>query len=248
MPLRLQAMPDSSLPTASVYVDGFNLYRQNLVHNPAGKWLDLWALSRLLLPTHEITRVRYFTAIVRPLHGYDPQGPIRQQTYLRALRDSGVDVHDNGQFRADPRNLPVLPLTEGPDGELVKARVRKIEEKGSDVNLAAHLIYDACTAPSDVSVLVSNDSDYCTALHLLSSGLGRRFGIFSPIDRPAAALLALGPLFVKPIRSTAVLASQFPDVYVRKNGKKLHRPEAWAQKTGASEEAPYPVAEASGGV
>ncbi|WP_426319949.1 NYN domain-containing protein [Microbacterium sp. E-13] len=221
-------MSDNPLPTATIYVDGFNLYRQNLVHNPVGKWLDLWALSRLLLPTHEIKRVRYFTANVRPLKGYDPQGPIRQQTYLRALRDSGVDVHDNGQFRADPRNLPILPLTEGPDGELVKVRVRKIEEKGSDVNLASHLIFDACTDPSDVAVLVSNDSDYCTALHLLTEGLGRRFGVFSPIERPAAALLALDPLFVKPIRSAAILESQLPDPYVRKNGKMLTRPAAWA--------------------
>ncbi len=215
-------------PTAIVYVDGFNLYRRNLEDRPAAKWLDLHALSELLLPTHHIRLVRYFTANVRPIAGADPQSPIRQQTYLRVLRDAGIQVHDEGQFRVDKRRLAVVPLTTGADGKLVTAKVRKIEEKGSDVNLAAHMIFDACTNPPDVSVLVSNDSDYCTALELLTTGLGRRFGLFSTTQTPSRDLMNLNPLFVKVIRERALMASQYPNPYVRANGKQLTRPAAWA--------------------
>ena len=57
----------------NVYVDGFNLYYGCLKGTPY-KWLDLDAMCRRLLPKHELSRIRYFTAIIsaRPL---DPSGP-----------------------------------------------------------------------------------------------------------------------------------------------------------------------------
>jgi len=35
------------------------------------------------------------------------------------------------------------------------------ERRGSDVNLAAFLIYDNCIKEADESVVISNDSDWC---------------------------------------------------------------------------------------
>jgi hypothetical protein len=66
-----------------VYVDGFNLY-YGALKGTQHKWLDLEALSRRLLPKDQIVVVRYFTALVsaRPS---DPNQPVRQQAYLRAL-------------------------------------------------------------------------------------------------------------------------------------------------------------------
>jgi predicted ATPase len=63
--------------------------------------LDLAALSSVLLPRNNINRIRYFTAQVsaRP---HDPQQPVRQQTYLRALQTiPGLSI-DRGQ-RASAR-------------------------------------------------------------------------------------------------------------------------------------------------
>ena len=76
----------SDRPKANVYVDGFNVYRQKLRYPPDVKWLDLEALFSKLLSTHDIQRIRYFTALIQPLLGTDPQAPIRQQTYIRALQ------------------------------------------------------------------------------------------------------------------------------------------------------------------
>jgi hypothetical protein len=66
-----------------VYVDGFNLYYGALKGTPY-RWLDLRKLSELLLPKHEITRIKYFTARVSARPG-DPGQSTRQHAYLRAL-------------------------------------------------------------------------------------------------------------------------------------------------------------------
>lgn len=91
----------SSKLRAVIYVDGFNLYRQKLQHHPDTKWLDLVRLSELLLPTHDIVGIEYFTALVKPALGTDPQAPIRQQTYLRALATLPTVRQHFGQFRHD---------------------------------------------------------------------------------------------------------------------------------------------------
>ena len=67
-----------------VYVDGFNLYYGALRGTPY-KWLDVVALCRALLPRHEVTGVKYFTARVSPRES-DPQQRTRQQVYLRAIQ------------------------------------------------------------------------------------------------------------------------------------------------------------------
>ena len=49
------------------------------------RWLDIGKLARLLLPQHQIGRIRYFTALVTSRPG-DPTQAQRQQAYLRALQ------------------------------------------------------------------------------------------------------------------------------------------------------------------
>lgn len=218
----------SGKPTANIYVDGFNLYRQKVEHHPAAKWLDLEALSTILLPTHEIRRVRYFTALVRPALGTDPRAPIRQQTYIRALQtNTKVTVHE-GQFRHDARLLPSIPITFDETGEMVKVKVRKTEEKGSDVNLASYMIFDACRDDADTFVLVSNDSDFAAMLSLLTIELKKQWGLFSPVERPNSKLLELDPLFIKQIRRGAMMASQLPDEIESETHGRLRRPDTWA--------------------
>ena len=47
----------------NVYIDGFNLYYGCLKGTPY-RWLDLRKHCELLLPKHQIQRIRYFTAMV----------------------------------------------------------------------------------------------------------------------------------------------------------------------------------------
>lgn len=58
----------------NVYVDGFNLY-YGCVKGTPYRWLDLARLCRVLLPSHEIHRIRYFTALLRK-RPHDAHGTI----------------------------------------------------------------------------------------------------------------------------------------------------------------------------
>ena len=221
-------------PSANVYVDGFNLYRQKVEHHPDAKWLDLHSLAQTLIPTHSIRRIRYFTALVRPVLGTDPRAPIRQQTYIRALRTNPLVTVHEGQFRNDARWMPALPITFDEAGEITKVKVRKTEEKGSDVNLASYMTYDACRDDADLFVLVSNDSDFVTMLSILSGELGKKWALLSPVERPNSRLLELGPVFIKQIRRGALLANQLPAEIRSEEHGLLRRPEAWSvNETGA---------------
>jgi hypothetical protein len=113
----------------NVYVDGFNLYHRALrnARAPDGstyKWLDLEKLAAQVLsnPAYTIRRIRYFTARVRALPG-DPQAPLRQQMYLRALATlSSVTVHF-GFFQKSQKKM-----------QLVKAAARRYDDgEGSQV-------------------------------------------------------------------------------------------------------------------
>ena len=65
-------------------MDGFNLYYGAVKGTPY-KWLDISRMVQLLLPKNKVLKIKYFTALVnsRP---QDPDQPIRQQIFLRALR------------------------------------------------------------------------------------------------------------------------------------------------------------------
>ena len=67
----------------SIYIDGFNLYYL-AVRGTRYKWLDLKAVcQKLLPPVCKIEVIKYFTA--RVSGKFDPDQPIRQSTYIRAL-------------------------------------------------------------------------------------------------------------------------------------------------------------------
>jgi len=138
----------------TVYIDGFNLYYGALRGTPY-KWLDLKALCQRILPKDEISQIRYFTARVsaRP---DDPQQAQRQQVYLRALATLPLVSIHYGHFLT---HTVRMPLAHPRRGRPRTALVIKTEEKGSDVNLASHLLLDAFQRNCNTAVVVSNDSD-----------------------------------------------------------------------------------------
>lgn len=184
------------MPT-NVYVDGFNLYYGCLKSSPY-KWLDLEALCKKLLPRDDIGRIRYFTARVAARH--DPQTPMRQQVYLRALETSSVISVHYGHFLTHPTKMRRASVHKGQD-PMVK--VIKTEEKGSDVNLATFLLLDAFKKDCDTAVVISNDSDLKLPIEVAQNELGVRVGVVNP--HPANKRShALQPTFFKQIRSSAL--------------------------------------------
>lgn len=150
-------------PEAIVYIDGFNLYYGALKGTPY-KWLELEAFARAITPQkYALSRVRYFTARVSAVPS-NPSIHVRQAAYLDAVTAhcGSLDIH-LGHFL---RHEVVLESAQIPGKS---HRVWKNEEKGSDVNLAVHLVHDAFTAGHQAAVLVSNDSDLLEAIRLVKA-------------------------------------------------------------------------------
>lgn len=213
-----------SRPTLIMYVDGFNLYRRALVNTPF-KWLDLVRMSELLFHDFDILKVRYFTAHIKH-QPHDPRAPQRQQVYLRALRcDPRIDIH-LGTFRIDPRYMQRHPLQYGADGEPLTVKVRKTEEKGSDVNLATHMLLDGFREAADVQVVLSNDSDLAEPMRVLIEEFGRTVGLVAPSRQPSNVLLGTGPQLIRELRSGLLQAAQLPHRMVDAHGT-IVKPSDW---------------------
>lgn len=208
------------MPRTIVYIDGFNLY-YGAVKGTTYKWLDLARLCSLLLPTHSIQHINYFTALVHA-RSDDPQVAQRQQTYLRALATiPNLSIH-LGPFLSNTKWMPIAhPIPQGPRF----VEVISTEEKGSDVNLATNLLVDAFRGNFDTAVVISNDSDFTLPIELVRSNLGKQVGILNPQQNRSWALYNVTD-FYRPIRNGPLGASQFPDILSDDQGT-FSKPSAW---------------------
>lgn len=118
-----------------------------------------------------------------------------------------------------------MPLESPPIGGPKFVRVIKTEEKGSDVNLATHLVRDAYEDAFECAVVISNDSDLREPIDLVRNRLGKPVGVLNPQKHPAIALTKVATFF-KTIRSGVLRASQFPDELTDARGT-FQKPAGW---------------------
>jgi uncharacterized LabA/DUF88 family protein len=206
------------MANVNVYIDGFNLYYGALKGSPF-KWLDLAALCHCMLPNDTVQSIEYFTAIVsaRP---HDSDLPVRQQMYLRALKTIPNVKIVYGHFLTHKCRM-VLTGSNPPQ----KVWVDKTEEKGSDVNIAAHLLRDAYNKAFESAVLVTNDSDLIEPVRIVRHELGLPVGILNP-HQHHSTVLKNEATFMKRIRQADVAASQFPAIVNDTKGQ-FHKPNSW---------------------
>ncbi len=208
-------------PKTIVYVDGFNLYYGAVKGTPY-KWLNLMALCESLLPKNKIVKIKYFTARVSARPG-DPDQPNRQQIYLRALRTIPYLEIIYGHFLEHEVSMR---LAHPPQGGSPYVYVIKTEEKGSDVNIAAHLINDGYKGRYQVAVVLSNDSDLVEPIKIVRRDLGLTVGVLNPHPKHPSRALKKFASFVKPIRKGALRSCQFPEQMRDEKGV-FRRPLRW---------------------
>lgn len=152
------------------------------------RWLDLRSLGSALAAERRdwsgatITRVAYCTAMIDAVE--NPGGHRDQDVYIKALRATGsVDVVEHGYYVSRVKRAPLAiedparrdgrpllwrsqwPLmVQDKAGAPVRDAAFMVsyayrEEKGSDVNVAAHLLMDILQGTVDAAVVISNDSD-----------------------------------------------------------------------------------------
>ncbi|MFF0266072.1 NYN domain-containing protein [Kribbella sp. NPDC004536] len=172
-----------------VYVDGYNLYyaarRSCGRGTPGWRWLNIRSLAESLIAEQPawqgstIEKVVYCTARISART--NPSGHADQDAYINALtRSKSVTAVEFGNYVArvkqaplavkDANDRPVVYTSQWPImvqsslGAAVRNAVFMVsylhnEEKGSDVNVATHLLVDVLEKNVDAAIVISNDSD-----------------------------------------------------------------------------------------
>jgi len=239
-----------------IYIDGYNLYyggRGICGRGVAGwRWLDLRAMLEAVIAAQSPwsavvgSRVVFCTARIRGRDNVSSQRD--QDTYLRALVQHGaVDVIEYGNYvartataplaTADRRGRPVLteanwPLmvrnAQGSDvpHATFMASVARREEKGSDVNVASHMLVDVLGGAVDTAVVISNDSDLKMPVDVVRQHVP--LGLINPTKGyPAGALNADSTTGVGAHWWYQLTASDFTNHQMPTTIGRLSRPIGW---------------------
>lgn len=219
-----------------VYVDGFNLY-YGAVKGTQYRWLNIVELCRRLMPENEIVRVHYFTARVKPTPD-DQTKNVRQQIFIRALETLPEIQVTYGSFLRQAKKMPLAPARHGrkddkrpgvvslkKDGPTA-AIVWHMEEKGSDVNIAARLVSDAFRKRFEAAAVLSADSDLALAIEMVTNEAHKPVGVIFPKHRKSVRLDAIAS-FRKTITTSLLKECQFPDEIEDARGRTIRKPAEW---------------------
>lgn len=219
----------SSKPPTYVYVDGFNLYYgcfkdSNRPHLAKYKWLDLQRFCDSLFPQNDVLKIKYYTADVynRPPDNHQND---RQKAYLRALSCLPRVEIIKGYF-SHPKPVR-MPLCDEQGNYLGKTvTVLKTEEKGTDVNLAVDLLYDAVLDKFKCAIIVSNDSDLVSPIRIAASQYNKLIGVANPQNtRPNKELSDACKLHFR-IRESLLSTCQLPES-ISIGTSMISRPAQW---------------------
>lgn len=204
-----------------IYIDGYNLYyggRGLCGRSTAGwRWLDLRALAGDVIAGHSnwqapsLNRIVYCTA--RISGASNATGQQEQDVYLRALEaSSSVTTIEYGNYVSRVATAPLAtagrsgrPVITHPDWPMMvqdgggkkvpdaiyMASIARREEKGSDVNVASHLLIDVLTGAVDAAVVISNDSDLAFPIRQARNHVP--VGVINPTTSYLAGKLAGSP-------------------------------------------------------
>jgi len=110
---------------------------------------------------------------------------------------------------------------------------QKTEEKGSDVNLASHLARDAFLDRFNQALVISNDTDLCEAIRIVTQEVGKSVGVVAPrrafrhgppIPSPSLMKVCSFALYID---DAHLAAAQFPSPIKLAKGRDLLRPRRW---------------------
>ena len=108
--------------------------------------------------------------------------------------------------------------------DAVIAEFRTMEEKGSDVNLAAHLLNDAWKGLFESAVVISNDTDLVAPVQMVVEELKRPLLVVCPGRWQIAPQLRKAATHVRHVRASMLRAAQFPSTLP---GTAIKKPKGW---------------------
>ena len=140
-----------------------------------------------------------------------------------------------------------MPLAENPQKDKVPLQITKIgtdkliktnfpikviktEEKGSDVNLAAHLLRDLYLNNFDRAIVISNDNDLALPMKFVKEQ-NKFIGFISPNSNNLAHKFKQFqiPCIKRKIQKKILEQSQFPEKIKTDKGSIITKPKAWSK-------------------
>jgi len=112
---------------------------------------------------------------------------------------------------------------EKPLPDAVVAKVHTMEEKGSDVNLASHLLNDAWKGLFTEALVITNDTDLKTPIEIVATEMGLPVTLACPAA-PVSPALAAVATHTRHISRAMLGNAQFPDPIVKVNGSQITKP------------------------
>ena len=207
-------------------IDGFNLYHSvksashDLGLNGSGtRWLDLRSLCdsflHLIGNDAQIAEIYYFSALARHLESRKPDVTFRHKNYIRCLENSGVTVELH-RFKKSPTVCKKC-------GQIFSRQ----EEKETDVAIAARLFEVFHIDKCDTVALITGDTDVVPAVKTAQKIFPDKEVVFlMPYKRHNRELANLVSKHFD-ISSSNYTKHQFPDPFITKKKKEIHKPSTW---------------------
>ncbi|MDI9332798.1 MAG: NYN domain-containing protein [Cytophagales bacterium] len=229
----------------AVFVDGYNLYYGRLRGTPY-KWFDLVAFSDQLLAHRAqgevLTRVHLCTAYVSSTFATHGRLSAESQgNYHRALEAMYSEkikiIYGEHSWNKAGTEMPVFNQSV-PFNRANVARVWKIEEKMTDVNLALSMYRECSKNLCDRLIVISNDRDIAPALEAIKADFphvqcGVVFSLKPPPKTAVAQRRRSGTLediadwSLPFIDNAALLAAQMPGKVPVAGKKTIFKPAYW---------------------
>ncbi len=155
---------------------------------------------------------------------------------INAPRPVTLPAGNHPVIGANRRTLPVGSYSQrgrrsrnrrkarAPLADALVAEFHTMEEKGSDVNLAAHLLNDAWNGSFDAAAVISNDTDLVTPIRMVTGQRGKPVFIVCPGHCQVAPKLKQAASYVRHIRAAQLRAAQFPNMLP---GTAIYKPAGW---------------------
>ena len=99
-----------------------------------------------------------------------------------------------------------------------------MEEKGSDVNLAVHLLNDAWNGLFDAAAVISNDTDLVTPIRMATEQRCKPVFIVSPGRRPIAPRLHEVATYARHVHRKQLREAQLPNTL---SDATISKPAGW---------------------
>ncbi len=209
------------LKRAIVYIDGFNFY-YGCLKDTTLKWVNPLSLVQNMLTDIDIVGVKYFSARVKDRPN-DPQAT-RQDVYYRALQTLPNSSIILGHYLTHPVRMKLVRPTDCNHKKTVE--VIKTEEKGSDVNLATHLLVDGFENVFDAAIIISNDSDLMLPIKTVKQKLHKLVFVLNPHSHDSIQLKKYANVHRR-IKPDDLSKSQFPNTITDKSGNIITKPPSW---------------------